>query len=494
MVRGVSTLLAILLGACGDAGQDPTTPRAVPISAPSDLTAQVESATRVRLAWRADAGGIGLFRVERRLARGCAENYFRPASAAAPSCPLPDTVWREVATGGAADRSWTDTAAVPNREHAYRVVACDASGADATCTTSAPTATTTFAAVSGTVSTVDGGTLPDLIVTLRASDGRTGSAPIPADGAFQMELPFSAPGWSEIEVATSDPEEGAYFPALFRLEALEFANGLRLLLVPRAWTVERGEYAGRVVPVSLDDAFDGRVALGSFYQSASTAESFAAFLYPWSADFPIPLWFDRARSDRPIEASDSVAYWVGVESLEHVLGRDLFRPAEGPVAGPAVRVSLDATLSSSGRGTPFTGPPAPRRLQEVEGWHGNVAPVASLGTACVDSSEVVVASRGLLANSWLTAHELIHLLGVGHGCRWPSIMTDCAGSNRMTRTDVPTAADVAYLELMAALIAQRGEDDAVTDLGVLAALAGERTVLKHEAPFPNPLPACWPGC
>ncbi len=493
--RAAPLLLAVVVGACGAAARDLIAPpESSGISAPSDLRAQVETATHVRLTWRDDDGGIGLFRIERRLTRGCAENYFRPAATSPPPCPLPDTVWREVATVGATDRSWLDPSALPNREHGYRVVACGANGADPTCATSAPTAATTFVAVTGTVSTADGGALPGLTLTLRASDGRTASASIPADGTFHVEIPFSAPGWSEIEVATADPEAAAYLPALFRLEALEFATDVRILLVPRAWTVRRGRYAGQTVSVSLDDAFDASAALGSFYQTASTAERFTAFQYAWSADFPLPVLFDRARSDRSIGAADSVAWWAAVNSLEDVLGRDLFRPADGSVEGPAVRVSVDATLSTSGVGVPFTAPPAATRLQDAEGWHGNVAPVASLATSRVDSARVAVASRGLLGNAWLAGHELIHVLGVGHGCKWPSIMVECATPNHATRTDAPTAADVAYLELMWAMLAHHAADDGSTEVGVLAALAGERTVLRHEAPFHDPLPACWPRC
>lgn len=490
-----SMVLTALLGACGASGREPTAPsNAVPVSAPSDLTARVESSTRVLLSWRADDGTAGLFRVERRLARGCPENYAGAVSAEAPACSLPDTVWQEVATVGAPERSWLDPAALPNREHDYRVVACGVDGTGGPCARSAPTTARTFASLSGTVSTADGGDLPELTLTLRASDGRSAAAPIPSDGAFNVELPFSAPGWSEVEVATSDPEGAAYFPALFRLEELEFARRLRIQLVPRAWTIRRGAFEGRTVPVSLDDAFDSRVALGSFYQVGSTAERFAAFLYAWSAAFPIPVAFDRARSDRPIEPADSAAYWAGIESLEEVLGRDLFRPAGPAVEGAAVRVFTDATLASSGRGAPFTSPPGPRRLQEVEGWHGNVAPLASLATAPVDSAQVAVARPALLRNAWLTGHELIHVLGVGHGCKWPSIMVECAGSNHATRTDAPSPSDVAYLELMWALLGHRDADERTTEVGVLAALAGERTVLKHEAPFHDPLPACWPGC
>ena len=494
--RRTAALAAALLGACGGTGREPTAPvEPVRLSAPSDVRTQVEGATRVRVSWTDTDAGVALFRIERRLARGCAENYVvADPDAPWPPCALPDTTWREVATAGAADRTWLDAAALPDRDHRYRVVACDAAGAAAACETSTVAEATTFAAVSGTVTTADGGPLPDLTLTLRAADGETASGTIPPGGAFHIELPFSAPGWSEIEVATSDPVGAAYFPALFRLEALEMADTLRLLLVPRAWTVRRGAYEGDTVPISLDDAFDSRVAVGSFYQVGSLAERYGAFLYAWSAAFPLPVRFDRAQANRPIEAADSAAWWAAVDSLERVMGRDLFRPAAAVTGTPSVRVWVDATLSFSGLGAPFTSVPPGRRIQDVAGWHDNAAPVAELDVQRVDSAEVVLASRGLLGNVGLVEHELIHVLGIGHGCKWASIMVDCAGSNHATKTQVPTASDVAYIELMWAILAHRDEDDANTETSVLAALAGERTLLRHERPFHDPLPACWPGC
>jgi len=495
-------LLLVLLGACGsgvgDAVAAPDTVDVTPpdttgISAPSGLLAEPAGATEVRLTWTAGARAAR-FEVERRLARRCADNYARTAPAASAACVGQDTAWHDVAALGASDRGWTDAVALPNREHDYRVTACDGSGAAASCATSDSVSATTFAAVTGTVTTADGGVLPDLLVTFRADDGRSASAPIADGGDFSVELPFTAPGWSEVEVATADPASSSYFPVLLRLDALELASPLRILLIPRTWTVARGTHAGAKVALSLDAAFDAERALGSFYQAAPTAERYAALLYAWGAAVPLPLWFDRAGSDRAIDAADSIAWWKGVARLEEVVGRGLFRPAPGREAGPSVAVRVDGTLSQSGVGTPFTRQPPERRMQDVEGWRGNVAPVATLATQGIDSARVTIQTPALLANTWLAGHELIHVFGIGHGCSWPSIMADCADSYHVTRTNDPSAEDVAYLELLWAILENRRSEDAWTETSVLGALAGERVLLKHETPFHDPLPPCWPRC
>lgn len=496
--RTAPVLLAVLLGACGstvaDAVAAPEVPYETGVSAPTGVEAEPTGATEVRVTWRDAAARAERFRVERRLLRRCADNYVRSTAEATAACAGADTAWHEVAVPSAAERGWTDVAALPNRKHAYRVSACAGSGAGETCVASASAEATTFAALEGHVSTADGVALPDLVLTFRSSDGRSASTTIPASGDFRMDLPFTAPGWSEVEVATADPEASPYLPALLRLDALELASQIRLLLIPRTWTVERGTHAGAHVPISLDAAFDAPRAVGAFYQVAPTAERYAALLYTWEAPFPLPVRLDRSGSDRPIEAADSLAWWKGVDHLEEVVGRDLFRPAGASVVGPAVSVRVDRTLSKSGVGTPFTHQPGERRMQDVEGWHGNVAPVASLTTLRVDSARVTLQRPGLLANAFLAGHELIHVLGIGHGCSWPSIMVECAGSNHQPRKDEPTAQDVAYLELLWAILAHRRDDDAWTETSVLAALAGERVLLDHERPFHDPLPSCWPKC
>lgn len=310
----------------------------------------------------------------------------------------------------------------------------------------------------GTVHTLAGPLPAGLTATLVSGSVRV-SAPVAANGAFSVQA--NVPGDSADVIIDAEGLNRTVLPSLVRVSTLTAASGLRLVLVPRTWTVSGGAHDGRAVTVSLVDAFrapcqtPGDTNCDGFYPRAWTTG-----IKMWPATgFPVPVAFDRARSHQAISAADSAAFWTIVKRMNSDLGVEIFRPervenlglaADGrPASGVALRV--DTTLSGFGAWT---------------NWWWNASGDMYAGV-------VRPRSAALLGSPSLMTHELLHTQGIKHSCSWATVM----GGYGCGSMQALTVHDVAYFQLARAMFERQRATGA--SVGLVAALQGERVVLLN---------------
>lgn len=320
----------------------------------------------------------------------------------------------------------------------------------------------TWLDLQGRVFTIDGGEPGQVFVTVVSQAGRD-SVAVSQDGTFRLQtgvagdtIDYIVSGWM--------PRGPMYHPALIRTVG-EAEVDLRVLLVPRQWTIDRGTYRGTTVSVSLDEAFRAPCAdLSDINCDGFYPRVWTTGMKLWRADaLPIPVAFDRAGSSGPIQASDSVAYWRIVERMNADFGTELYRPAayedlpktpDGRAYG-GVLVRIDDTLSGFGAWT---------------NWWWNSAGELWTGVIRMRHS-------GSLRDTSLMTHELLHAQGFKHTCSWPTVM----GGYGCTSYQVLSPMDVAHAHLALAVHARQQETGAVH--GLVAALQGQRVVELGLPPF-----------
>jgi hypothetical protein len=327
----------------------------------------------------------------------------------------------------------------------------------AACSDALPTPPATGFLASGSVHSLAGPLPAGLTATVVSGASRV-SAPVSASGTFSVQ---TAPESDSVDVIIAEATGGSVLPALVRVGGRTHATGLRVILVPRSWTINGGEYAGQTVAVSVDDAFRppcttaGDTNCDGFYPRA-----WATGIKLWPASrFPVPVAFDRTRTHGTISPADSVAFWTIVGRMNTDLGTAVFRPARleelalntagTPTNGVAIRV--DTTLTGFGAWTNWW-------------WNSNGEMYAGVIRAR--------AATGLLSSSLMT-HELLHTQGFKHSCSWPTVMGGygCGSTTRLS------PADVAHAQLARAVLdAQRSTG---AQHGLIAALQGERVVLRN---------------
>lgn len=218
-----------------------------------------------------------------------------------------------------------------------------------------------------------------------------------------------------------DPSHSSRYDAARVVVSRErLADEIRILLVPKHWTIRRGRFAG--FEVSIDPAAVVRRApdFGSFGRMNG------AHVVGWmrgSAPIPIVL---RHEDGSRITAGDSLAFWDAARDVEQAIGDRLFRPwSDTTMRGRIYPVDVRIDRTIPGAGITFIT------------WDrdGNIF-------------EGSVRFRGSLQmhNAGIVQHELMHVLGFGHTAAWPSAM-----ETRTSRAELVTADDVAYAQLLMAV-------------------------------------------
>jgi hypothetical protein len=329
-----------------------------------------------------------------------------------------------------------------------------------------PPGTTHDFAASGTVHTL-GGPLPaGLTVTLVSGSTRV-SAPVAANGSFSIEA--KVPEDSTDVILDAQGGTRSVLPALIRVPSRTPVGGLSVVLVPRMWTVSGGSYDGQTLTVSVDDAFRppcttaGDTNCDGFYPRVWTT---GIKLWP-VAGYPVPVAFDRPRSNQAIAPSDSSAFWTIIDRMNVDAGVTMFRPARleevplsangSPLNGIVIRV--DTTLTGFGAWTNWW-------------WNASGDMYAGL---------VRPRTTAHLRSSSLMTHELLHTQGFKHSCSWSTVM----GGYGCGSTQGLSPADVAHAQLARAMLAAQRSTGA--QHGLIAALQGERVVLRN-LPVISPAP------
>lgn len=209
----------------------------------------------------------------------------------------------------------------------------------------------------------------------------------------------------------------SYYGARIAVPVSRIAQELRVVLVPRHWTVANGLFAGTTVPISPASA------LRRAPDHASFGRMHEGRVVGWApGSFPLAVVLRRDDGMR-ISLIDSVDFWRAAASVESAVGAVFFKPAtDTSLRGRAypVDVRVDARIPSAG-------------ITFVS-WDrdGNIF-----------EASVRFHSNAEMREPGIVEHELMHVLGFGHTNEWPSAMRA-----RAPAAQTITAEDVAYAQLL----------------------------------------------
>ncbi|HTJ21743.1 MAG TPA: hypothetical protein VL383_05080 [Gemmatimonadaceae bacterium] len=272
----------------------------------------------------------------------------------------------------------------------------------------------------GRLLTVDGEPAEGVRVVVQwsrdtAALGATDTLQADAVGRF-ADLIREAAGDS-IRIVVSPSRESNYYAVAVTVARDRLAEEVRLLLVPRRWTIRRGRYGGETVDI------DPRAALRRSPDRASFARVRGRRTVGWSADsYPIPIVFRRTRGTN-VGAADSIAFWDTARAMDDAIGTPLFRPwSDTSALGRIFPVDVGVNSRIGSAAVTYVS------------WdsEGNV----------FEGSVSFRSARELRSRS-IVEHELMHLLGFGHTTAWPSSVQPAGPPDRTI-----TAEDAAYAQLL----------------------------------------------
>lgn len=299
---------------------------------------------------------------------------------------------------------------------------------------------------------------------------RVDSAAVDSAGRFALRVPVGAEDSLQLVLDAADRSRRAWHPALVRLHRRDAQDEHGIVLVPRAWTIPSGRYAGEVVEISPHAARTPVCRGCSVFWVRYPAQGREPVRFQgWPVSrFPLRVGFDREHSVPAGAAPDSAAFWRAVESVEDAFGMDLFRPvryaqtlAQGiEENGPddVVLVVIDPSLSVAG-------------LTMVLGRPG----IVEYAAVSLQRRDVVRTGYGVE----LVGHEMMHALGFGHTCAWRSISADLQRCPQM-RASTPSPQDVAHAQVLYRV--RDLQRSGTLRWGLDAAVAGERVLVLGLAP------------
>jgi hypothetical protein len=212
-----------------------------------------------------------------------------------------------------------------------------------------------------------------------------------------------------------------------------------VVMIPTSWTVQRGRYAG------AKRAIDIIKAIGSDADDTHFLDHFtpvAGMLVGWTEDdLPITVGYDTTATTRRWTPADSSWFWSALLDINDAMGRTIFRPATNVALSTpkVVSVRVDYETPSIRQGSIGTNldickPP----LRGCDAVHG----VVTLG------SSVFFRSRFDDENFLVMQHEMMHVLGFGHACYWPSVVMRTGPDCAPTVPNDITVDDAAYIEFV----------------------------------------------
>jgi len=240
-----------------------------------------------------------------------------------------------------------------------------------------------------------------------------------------------------------------FFPLVGRIGKTMALTGqnLSVVLIPSVWNISCGTHSGNQVAVSLHKA---HLPLNEVYTG------FFGTTWFWER-FPRFVALDRPESNAPISAQDSTGMWNQIAQMESALCIDLYKPGtlEDVATDGGTRIRIDVNF------------PETVSANAGFGKKNLTDPYLYWGVATFKNTDML--SRAIVK------HELIHTLGFGHSCQWPTVMYSfCPNPNEINRGEI-TAEDVAYIRLFYAV--RKLEVDRSSILGLSASLRGEREIV-----------------
>ena len=295
------------------------------------------------------------------------------------------------------------------------------------------------------------------------------SVDVDATGGFAFALPNVNCDSLDIRIDASGELPRRYHAVRLRVPVPSpsdsaGAETIRALLIPTAFTIAGGTYAGTSVPIVVDAALAGPREKTRYWR-VSRRSGYGVPI-GWPDDrFPIPVAMVGHFSTLPTR--DSASFWAIARQLERDFGRTLFRPISLDSAeseGWSVTLSLDPQESASGT-TYIT----------YDG-HGDLYNAA-----------IAIRSSPLFSDQRVVTHELLHVLGFGHAVGWYSVMNSSYQSPARA-----TASDVAYAQLFYRLRRVHIEERATH--GILASAHEAQHRLTNDAQRRLPIVTRPRGC
>jgi hypothetical protein len=274
--------------------------------------------------------------------------------------------------------------------------------------------------VTGRIMTMDGQPAASMRLDVRAGAVRDSIAVVNGQFSKRVDLPLFPD--AETDVRADAPDAALYHQVHLRLASQRELQDLRIALVPRVWRIDAGSYQGRDVAIDAARAMQ-RTSRGSpFWRLVPTSGRGPRRLLGWrDADLPLRIAFNRARSNAPITAEDSVRFWTIAAQMERDLGTSLFVPADLRVDSGRVNVVPVEISAQSTEGHTFVS----------WGQPGNAG-----------DGVLLFRQTSTLRDAHVVTHELLHLLGFGHTAGWTTVSQPIGGREPRLTPD-----DVAYVQL-----------------------------------------------
>ena len=249
------------------------------------------------------------------------------------------------------------------------------------------------------------------------------------DCSFSLDSHYALDDTARI-VATAPPAMKGFLGRVPK----RYFSALDIVGIPAVWTINAGTYAGSRIAIDLSAAYaapGGRANDPSFYLRYGSPWRYVVGSY---ASPPVPTAFCRASSNRPIDPSDSTAFWVIMATYHAIVGRTMYAPAQDTAVCGQSTPSFELIRDSTQGGIPVGGIATPFGRDFLKG---------------IMNGDWKQASRKCFIDLFCVQHEMTHGLGFGHTCSWTSVMESCG--DRSMQSDTPTDTDVAYIQLMAAV-------------------------------------------
>lgn len=323
-----------------------------------------------------------------------------------------------------------------------------------------------FQMVRGFVTTADRRPARGLVARVKTSAGEQASE-VNSDGSFLIIAPMGE-GDVELVVDAADAAKRWYFPSWVSLPVSRAGREQGFVLIPRAWQIPSGRYAEEWVEVDLDKAFEriSPTRPDAFYMwqiDGSVDATNRDRPRSWGLEsLPISVAFNHDSSHARIEAVDSTGFWRVMDKLEDAFGLDMFKPTRYEDA--------------SENGEPKEGSLLIWVMEDMPG------AVIGIGSPDINESRVLrstiqIRIRRWLRDQYLVGHEIMHGLGFGHTCAWPTTVPGppCRGTIAL---DIPSQFDVAHVHLSLNVNALQRRTGARN--GLVAAWNGQKRVMNAQ--------------
>jgi len=282
--------------------------------------------------------------------------------------------------------------------------------------------------------TLDGGVAEGSFYVLQASGPNGEPLRLDASGAATI-----AASTGDTLSLTISPQATTRYYASHGTLVVSGDTTLEVVLIPTAWTVQRGRYVGARRAIDIVKAFGSDANDTHFLNYFSPTKG---ILVGWTEDdLPISVGYDTTGSTRRWTAADSVWFWSTLIDVNDALGRTMFKPVTTVrLSAPRViGVRVDYTTPQTREGSlgidlDACKPP----VRVCTGGHGSI----------ILGYPVFFRTAFEEENFRVMQHEMMHALGFGHACYWPSVVmhtgVDCAPT---VPKDI-SVDDAAYIELV----------------------------------------------